>query len=80
MSELTLSDAACNLCAKRDGCIPYSDADLVYGVNNGHVPEVGECKLYRQGSEQQKEIAVTNLNDFNAYAKNLVDQFGAMKD
>ena len=75
MSGLTISNAACNLCAKRDGCMPYSDDDLVYGVNNGHVPEVGECSIFEPGTEQQKETAISNLNDFNQYAKNLVSSF-----
>ena len=71
-TQLTLSDAACNLCAKRDGCMPYSDEDLLFGVNNGHVPALGECKIYISGNYQQKENALNNLNDFNEYAKNLV--------
>ena len=75
MSELTINDAACNLCAKRDGCMPYSDDQLVFGVNNGHVPELGECKFYQPGTAIQKQTAADNLNDFNSYAKSLVASF-----
>ena len=40
-----LEDIACNLCAKRDGCMPYSDESLVIGAKGGHVPLMGECSV-----------------------------------
>jgi hypothetical protein len=71
-----LNETECNLCARRDGCMPYSDEDLVSGMTHGHVPLKGECILFVQGNEQTKEVALDNLNDFNTYAKNLVQQAG----
>ena len=73
MSEL--KNIACNLCAKRDGCMPYSDSDLIVGSDVGHVPLMGECSYYVAGSEELKVIAVNNLDDFNDYAKDLVNNF-----
>lgn len=73
MSEL--KDIACDLCVKLDGCMPYSDADLVIGADGGHVPLMGECSYYVGGSEDLKVIAVKNLDDFNQYAKDLVSNF-----
>ena len=68
--------AACNMCAKRDGCMPYSDEQLVYGVQNGHVPKIGECEYYQEGTGFMKETALDNLADFNDYAKSLVKSLG----
>ena len=70
-----LEDIACNLCAKRDGCMPYSDESLVIGAKGGHVPLMGECSVYVAGSEDLKSMAINNLNDFNDYAKNLITNF-----
>ena len=73
MSEL--NKIACNLCAKRDGCMPYSDDDLIVGAKGGYVPLMGECDYYVSGNADSKSIAVENLNDFNQYAKDLVNNF-----
>ncbi|HHZ94191.1 MAG TPA: hypothetical protein EYN67_01235 [Flavobacteriales bacterium] len=72
-----LNKIACNLCAKRDGCMPYSDDDLIIGADGGHVPLMGECDHYVSGSEDLKVIAVNNLNDFNQYAEDLVSNFNS---
>ena len=77
MSEL--NNIACNLCAKRDGCMPYSDDDLIVGANGGHVPLMGECSYYVGGGEDLKVIAVSNLNDFNKYAEDLVNGFNKLE-
>ena len=75
-TELLLS-TACNLCGKRDGCMPYNDSQLIDGAKNGHVPMKGECGYYFEGTEQSKELALKNLNDFNSYSKNIIEEFGA---
>jgi len=73
-----LKEIACNLCVRRDGCMPYSDDDLIIGADGGHVPLMGECKYYVGGSEDLKVIAVSNLNDFNQYAKDLAGNFNKL--
>tara|TARA_R110000851_G_scaffold130256_1_gene263782 strand:+ start:44 stop:280 length:237 start_codon:yes stop_codon:yes gene_type:complete len=73
-----LEDIACNLCEKRDGCMPYSDESLVIGAEGGHVPLMGECSTYVVGSEDLKSVAINNLNDFNDYAKNLITNFNGV--
>ena len=74
MTQIT--DIACNLCAKRDGCMPYNDTQLIDGVDGGHsVPLVGQCGYYKAGSGETKNIALKNLADFNDYAKDLVKNF-----
>ena len=72
MKELTLEDAACNFCIKRDGRMPYDDKTLLYGVQNGHVPIMGECEFYLRGDEHTKQAALDDLETFREYAKNLI--------
>lgn len=76
MKDLTLNDAACDLCAKRESCMPYDDKTLLYGVQNGHVPMMGECEYYLSGNDNTKKSALDDLQEFKAYAKNLITKVG----
>ena len=63
----------CTYCARRDGCMDYSDKDLQWGAEHGHVPLVeDECKYYRAGNEDSRAAANVAVVEFYDYAKELV--------